>query len=190
MRVTLCCFFVLAIAGSCHKKNLPDLPAIRYTELYNRTVVFGQQASVDADGNGTNDLVFKTSLVGDPVYKEDKRQWRVQVYATTRFPVNPDDHIPVMSQKQQIGVADFNGYHWAEGVAALLAEKVTNEEDQVFWRGDWRDADHLFVPFMIVQNSRIYTGWVEVSFSTNQEQLILHRAALSLKENQAIETGS
>ncbi|MBO9593900.1 MAG: hypothetical protein J7599_13415 [Niabella sp.] len=195
MRIVLCCLLVTAIAGGCDKKKnppVPDLPekAIQYTDLHNRTITFGQQASVDADGNGTDDLVFRTSLVGDPINKEDKRQWRVQVQSTTRLPVNTADHIPVMPQKQPVSIQDFNGYHWSEGVAALLAEKVTNGNDQVFWRGDWMTAVHLFIPFRITRNSRFHTGWIEVSFSTDQEQLILHRAALSLKENQAIETGS
>ncbi|WP_300601537.1 hypothetical protein [Niabella sp.] len=195
MRFTIGCLLVLAMTGSCDKKKDPPLQdppgaTIQYVDLHNRAITFGQQASVDADGNGTDDLIFRTSLLGDPINKEDKQQWKVQGYATTRLPVNTDDHIPVIPQKQRIGIEDFNGYHWAEGVAALLAEKVTNANDQVFWRGDWTAADHLFIPFRITRNSRIYTGWVEVSFSKIQEQLILHRAALSTKENQAIETGS
>lgn len=194
MRVILCGLLIWIMTGGCDKKNdapEPEAPAtIVYTDLHNRTIVFGEQGSVDADGNGTSDLVFKTALVGDPINKEDKRQWRVQGYAATRLPVNPDDQIPVISRKQRISIEDVNGYHWAEGVAALLAEKVTNESDQVFWRGNWIAADHLFIPFMITRNSRIYAGWVEVSFSRNQEQLILHRAGLSLRENRAIETGS
>ncbi|MCF3110309.1 hypothetical protein LL912_16110 [Niabella sp. CC-SYL272] len=195
MRIILYCLSAIAIAGSCNKKKdppVPELPdaTIQYTDLHNRTVAFGQKGSVDADANGTEDLAFRTALVGDPINKEDKQQWRVQVYSTTRLPVNTDDRIPVMSPKQQVSVQDFNGYHWAEGVAALLTERVTNENDQVFWRGDWTTADHRFIPFRITRNGRTYAGWVEVSFNKNQEQLILHRAALSLKENQAIETGS
>ncbi|MGJ7031280.1 hypothetical protein [Niabella hirudinis] len=192
MRFCLFCLSAIAVIG-CHKKTtdrVQDPPAIiKHKDLGNQAIAFGQQASVDIDSDGTPDLVFRTSFLGDPVNGEDKKQWMVQTRGTVRLPVNTEERIPVFSSKQRIGTADFSGYYWSEGVAALLSEKVTNLQDQVIWRGDWVAVSHQFIPFLIGRNDGTYTGWVEVSFSKAQEQLMLHRAGLSVKKDQAIDAG-
>ncbi|SDD93849.1 hypothetical protein [Niabella drilacis] len=190
-----CLFCLFAVAGAaCNKTTTDPVPgpsaaAVKHISLGNQAIAFGQQVSVDIDSNGTADLVFKTSLIGDPINGEDKRQWLVQTYGNARLPVNNADHIPVFHSRQRIGTADFSGYHWSEGVAALLSEKVTTVQDQVIWRGDWVAASHQFIPFLTGRNNDVYTGWVEISFSADQELLILHKAARSTKSNQAIEAG-
>jgi len=46
------------------------------------------------------------------------------------------------------------------------------------------------LPIQIERNGRLYNGWIELSFSTANEKLILHKAAISVEEGRTVRAGN
>ena len=164
-------------------------PLMRYIELADTSIVFGKGASFDLDGNGSKDVYFVTQLVGDPINQQDKRQWLAGGSFTTYFPVNPTESIPVMRSMDDIPISSFSGYNWYNAPEILLAQKILSMNIPPYWTGEWKDANHRFIPLQIKNGNDPYNGWVEVSFSTANEKMILHKAAISKEPNKAIKAG-
>ncbi|HEY1115358.1 MAG TPA: hypothetical protein VGE66_17420 [Chitinophagaceae bacterium] len=184
----------LFLLSSCEKSPVGEEPPVdnhprmQYTDLQNFEVKPGTFKRVDLDGNGTNDLLFKTLLVGDALGQRD----RLQFYAHTGIgiyqPVNELEEVPQLSTGEAVKV-QFPGYTWYEITAIVLAEKITPVSGSVHWEGPWKAASHKFLPVMVEREGKAYYGWVELSFDTASEKMTLHRAAISTEAGREVIAG-
>lgn len=158
-----------------------------YKDLQNAEVKYLQGARVDVDNDGTTDFIFKVLLVGDPILERD----RVQYYANSGVDRNllndAQDQSPVLSKPDLIA-KDMPGYSWWQISSIVLAEKIITYNG-TSWEGLWKEANHNFLPIQVKKANKLYHGWVELSFSTTEEKLILHKAALSTVEDVSVKAG-
>lgn len=164
-------------------------PQMLYKNLGDTTIAFARSASFDLDNDGSKDIYFTTLLVGDPITKQDKKQWYVQSSFYTNLPVNAAESIPMLSSHDDIPVHNFGGYAWYNASNILLAQKVLSNTEAPLWEGHWKAAQHRFIPIQINRSGKLYNGWVEISFSMTDEKVIIHRSGISKVENQAVNAG-
>lgn len=184
---------VFTIAVACNKSR-PELivephPSMLYKDLADSSIAFGRIASLDVDNNGEKDVLFSTQLVGDPVEQKDKQQWLVTSSFNANLPVNSTEHIPVLHYLDSIPLNDFSGYPWYNASSILLSQKTITMTTPPYWEGDWKEASHRFIPIQLKKQEGLYNGWIEVSFSTGNEKLILHKAAICKGVNKNISAG-
>ncbi|MBO9564747.1 MAG: hypothetical protein J7621_18355, partial [Niastella sp.] len=58
-----------------------------------------------------------------------------------------------------------------------------------YWEGAWKQVHHQYLAIQIVKDNKRYNGWVEVSFDTAGEKLVLHKAAISKEAEKAVIAG-
>lgn len=177
---------------ACSKKPplnppAPSHPVMSYKDLAGKEVKYGKLQYVDVDGDGSNDFRFNVLLVGDPTLQRD----RVQFYANSGIKRNllnsQVDESPMLNKGDSIGKV-HNGYTWWEISAIVLTEKIVTDNGS-HWEGLWKNADHKYLPIQIEKNNKLYHGWIELSFNTAEEKLILHKAAISTEEDKSIQAG-
>lgn len=158
-----------------------------YKNLSDKEVKYGQNQYIDIDNDGSIDFKFAVLLVGDPILQRD----RVQFYANSGIKRNllnnQVDESPMLNKGDSIGKT-YNGYTWWEISAIVLAEKIVTDNGS-HWEGLWKNADHKFLPIQVEKNNKLYHGWVELSFNTTDEKLILHKAAISTEADKSIQAG-
>lgn len=164
-------------------------PPMKYTSLNNVAIKFGQQKSLDIDGDHTVDLLFSSILVGDPILRRDRRQYYVNAAFNVYSLVNGQEQTPRLESGDPILVVDHPGFNWFNASSIMLAEKIIEETGPAHWEGNWKDAAHGYMPVQIRKNDLVYNGWVEMSFNTNTEELILHRAAICSEAGKNIKAG-
>jgi len=182
----------VVLIASCKKNDQPtpvDNKPMTYIDLKDSAVTFSHSASYDLNGDGEKDVLFSTLLVGDPINKEDKKQWYVTSSFNASLPVEEGESIPVLNLADSIPVGNFNGYTWYNASSIILAQKVIGEVGDPIWQGDWKNAAHRFIPIQLKKTDGVYNGWIEVSFSTANEKIILHKAAISKQAGKAIAAG-
>ncbi|HEY6954148.1 MAG TPA: hypothetical protein VI385_02840 [Flavisolibacter sp.] len=186
---------VTVMLVACGKEKLPlpvvppgsTHPVMAYKDLQNKEVKYGQYQYVDVDSDGTNDILFNVLLLGDPLLQRD----RVQFYANSGIKRNllnnTQDESPMLNKGDSIS-KKHNGYDWWEISAIVLAEKIIDNNGS-YWQGLWKNADHKYLPIQFEKNSKLYHGWIELSFNTTEEKLILHKAAISTEEQKSVQAG-
>ncbi len=185
-----------AIVLAACKKTKPDPlplspephPVMQYTDLQNTSVPFGQIKRLDLNNDGVDDFLVSTLLVGDPVLQRDRRQYYISSSTETRFLQNGANQSPILNKNDQI-MSQHPGYTWLEVTSVLLAEKIIPMAGNPFWQGDWKQANHHYLPVQVKKNGNFFHGWIELSFDTVQETIILHRAALCTEAGKAIKAG-
>ena len=187
---------IIAISGvlllACSKKPpiqppAPSHPVMTYTNLSDKEVKYGQLQFVDIDSDGSNDFKFSVLLVGDPILQRDRVQFYVNSGIKRNLLNNQIDESPMLSKGDSVKKI-HDGYTWWEISSIVLAEKIIDNSGS-HWEGLWKNADHAYLPIQIEKNSNLYHGWVELSFSTTGEKLILHKAAVSTEEDKAVQAG-
>lgn len=189
-------FYILlsgvVLIASCKKEHTPtpaDDKIMIYTDLKDSAVTFSHAASYDLNGDGEKDVLFSTLLVGDPINKEDKKQWYVTASFNASLPVEEGESIPVLNLADSIPVGNFNGYNWYNASSIILAQKIIGEVGDPIWQGDWKNANHRFIPIQLKKSDDIYNGWIEISFDKTNEKVILHKAGVSKKAGKAVAAG-
>jgi hypothetical protein len=191
LKVIVVPLWIAAFAAvACIKKSLADEehPPMQYTHLNNLEVKATEYSHLDIDGNGTVDFTFHTQLVGDPVLREDRRQFMVGSKVETSLLTNKDDESLKLKSGDRIGTK-HEGYNWFEISSVILAEKVIPAEGNIFWRGVYKSANHHYLPVQVAKNGNVYHGWIQLSFSTDNERLILHKAAICTQSNTDVIAG-
>ena len=185
--------FLLAgsLLASCQKDALEPLPAphpvMLYKNLQNAEVAPSQPRSVDINNDGQNDFSFGVLLVGDPILQRDRLQYLANSKIGTNLLNNEADQSPMLN-KNDLVTTIYQGYQWFEISAIVLAEKITTMTE-IHWDGLWKNSSHNYLPVQIKQNGKLYNGWIELSFDTAAEKLILHKAAISTEENKPVKAG-
>ena len=164
-------------------------PQMKYFDLADATIPFDHLINLDLDGDAHTDIRFGTLLVGDPINQQDEKQWLLSGAFDTYFPINASESIPLMRLADNMPIGNFAGYNWYNAASIILAQKIIGINNPPYWLGDWKEAIHRYVPLQLKKAGALYNGWVEVSFSMNNEKLTLHRAAICLEANKAIQAG-
>jgi len=194
MKRVIVFFSCLAIMYSC-KKNVVELlpvqvsPQMVYSDLKDTVVRFNHAVILDIDNDGATDIYFSTLLVGDPISQQDKMQWLVTGAFDTNFPVNNNEAIPVLRVNEAITVKNPAGYTWYNASSILLAQKTLSIILPPFWIGDWTNVSHRYIAFQLIKTAGVYNAWIEISFSTGNEKLVLHKAAVCRELNRDIKAG-
>jgi hypothetical protein len=126
-------------------------------------------------------------LVGDPILQRDRLQFIAHSKIDDNLLNNDEDQSPVLNRYDLISET-HQGYQWYEISAIVLAEKITTMTS-VFWEGLWKNASHKYLPVQIKRNNKLYHGWIELSFDTAAEKLILHRSAISTEAGKDVKAG-
>ena len=191
LKVIIVPLWIAAFAAvACIKKSMDNEthPPMQYTYLNDLEIRAMEYSHLDIDGNGTVDFTFHTQLIGDPVLKQDRRQFMVGSKIETNLLNNKSDESPKLTKGDRIG-AKQEGYNWYEISSVVLTEKVIPSEGNIVWRGLWKSASHNYLPVQLVKGGKVYHGWIELSFSTDSERLILHKAAICTESNSEIKAG-
>ena len=182
---------------SCKKNDarripLPTDPAeeITYTDLHEKEIKYNEPATIiDIDQDNTTDLIFSVWLVGDPVLKQDKQQFRISSGINTSMAVNVNEEVPAMVKNDLIPIANFNGYNWFKVSSIILVQRIENENGVISWHGNWQGAVKKYLPLQLEKNNQRYNGWVELTVDTANQKLVLHRLAMSKKSEKNIKAG-
>jgi hypothetical protein len=126
-------------------------------------------------------------LVGDPVLQRDRKQFVVNSGIKRNLLNDANDQSPVLNKMDTISKKQ-QGYLWWQISSIVLAEKISTDSGSS-WEGLWKNASHNYLPIQVEKNGRLYHGWIELSFSTTGEKLVLHRAAISSEEEKTVKAG-
>jgi hypothetical protein len=192
--------YVLLVAValfSCSKKDVaqpdpvpdPNHPNMQYTDLQNAEVIRGKYQAIDLDGDGTKDFSFGVYLIGDPLNQEDKVRFAAFSSIDRNLLVNADNLSPVLSGGEVVPVQGKAPYEWYQISEVLLVEKVIGMVNPPYWRGSWNNMKNKFFSLQIKKNGLRYNGWIEMSFDTQGERLILHRAAICKEAEKEVKAG-
>lgn len=184
--------FVLLIA--CNKKDRHDAPPpppvqMRYTNLDDLALGFGQSKQLDLDGDNVVDLLFSTILIGDPVLERDRRQYFISGGFHVSQLFNDNEQMPILHAGDPVGAQAPAGFQWYNANAGLLAEKIIPMIGAPNWQGDWKNVQHTYVPIRVAKGNQQYFGWVEISFNTTIEKVTLHRAAIAIQPGRTVIAG-
>jgi hypothetical protein len=177
---------------ACSKKpplNPPATsnPLMTYKNLNDQVVKYGQTQYIDVDNDGSKDFKFDVLLVGDPILQRDRIQFYANSGIKRNLLNNSVDESPMINKGDSISKV-HNGYTWWEISAIVLAEKIVDNNGS-HWEGLWKDADHKYLPIQMEKSNKLYHGWIELSFNTAEEKLILHKAAISIEEEKSVQAG-
>jgi len=178
---------------SCKKTGVKPEPLVVshsqmfYKDLQNAEVKYLQPKFVDIDNDGSADFRFAVQLVGDPVLQRDRIQFNVTSGIQRNLLNNAQDESPKLNKLDSIK-QNHPGYTWWQISSIVLAEKIVTYNGNT-WEGLWKNANHNYLPVQVEKNGKLYHGWVELSFSTAEEKLILHRSALCTEDNKGIMAG-
>jgi hypothetical protein len=188
--------FLFVLLSSCKKSVdtvvLPPPPTephpqMIYKNLKDAEVQYLQTKTVDVTNDGAADFVFGVRLLGDPVLQRDRRQFVVNSGVQRNLLNNAADQSPVLNKLDTIGKR-HEDYQWWQISSVVLAEKIITYSG-TYWDGLWTNANHNYLPIQVEKNGRLFHGWIELSFSTTGEKLILHRAAISAEEEKTVKAG-
>ena len=193
-------FAVLTIATlleSCQKtwppipgkpNPIPEKQEMEYTDI-NIEIKRGKSLRIDADKNGTIDILFSTQLVGDPLHQQDKTQFFVTGAEFTYFLMGANETSPIYNKSDLIPIDNQSQHTWFDISFENLAEKVTPVTGDIFWKGQWKNVSKKYFGFQVKRNDKFYLGWIELSFSIPEEKLTVHRLAISKLANKDIAAG-
>jgi hypothetical protein len=193
-RLLIISTFLVTLA-SCSKENPQKPPVVtdptmKYTDLHNMPVKYQTITVLDLDGNGSIDIYFGTTLIGDPILKQDRLAFDVTSVPDVNLQVVDNSDVGKrMNKGEAIGKNPADGYMWYEITHIVLLEKVTPETGAPYWQGEFRDASHHYLPVEIIKNGQAFHGWVELSMDTIGERLILHKAAISIEADKEVKAG-
>lgn len=186
------CLGVLVAIGlaGCVKtdREIVTPPEMHYTDLHDAEVTSTAARSIDVNQDGTMDFTFNTLLVGDPILKRDRLQFYAGSKVETYLLNDAEDQSPRLDKFDLVEL-NHPGYTWYEISAIVLVEKIMPETGIAYWYGDWRGAFHHYLPIQVKKGGQLYLGWVELSFDTTGEKLILHQAALSKEAGKRVTAG-
>ena len=187
MRILSSLFMTIILFAACSKNKGMEIPEMIYTDFNNRKIAFGGHAVADLDKSGNNDILFFTMPVGDPLLNRDYHRYHVQGAIHNFFPVK-DEEAPVLAKGMTISKNSFAGYEWYNATSLLLAQKVITMQS-TYWEGAWHKQSHKYLPLRLLREQHEYYGWIEISFDTTSEKIILHKTGISKEPNREVIAG-
>jgi hypothetical protein len=181
---------LIGLLTSCKKDDPVTVPfvqpAMQYLDLHNEEIGFGQAKIIDINTDGTDDFLFITMLVGDPILERDRRQYYACSDIDSRLLNNDDSETPVLKKYDRVSL-QHNGFQWFEASGVVLAEKIVPLHGTDSWRGLWQQASHKYLAVQVKKDGLLYHGWIELSFDRILERIILHKAAISTEAGKTVQ---
>src|SRR5689334_19528884 len=117
-RLFVCSILMFSVV-SCTKEKPPVItepdPVMNYIDLRNSAVTPQKHYGLDVDGNGTIDLYFTTTLIGDPILKQDRLDYDVTSTVSVNLQVIDNSEIGKrMNKGEVISKNPAEGYMWYE----------------------------------------------------------------------------
>jgi len=187
--ILILCFILIA---SCNKKenDVLPIPKMKYLDLHQSEVKTGVTQRIDVDEDGTIDFSFKTLLIGDPILKQDRHAFLVgSTIENYLLAIDNSETGKRLEKGDLIGLMPPSGYEWFQIALVVMTEKIIPESNPSYWRGEWKDASHHYLPIQVRRNGLRYNGWIETSMDTNGERMILHKAAISTEPHKDVKAG-
>lgn len=182
----------LVALGACRKTSIEKPvadPVMDYTEL-NQEMSFGQVLYVDIDNNSSKDFLFYTLPVSDPLTGKSYRQYHIaSSYGASVIVDTIDEHTPAFVKNEVIPAGLPAPFDWFNASGALLARKVVGAAGTPSWEGSWANASHQYVAVRVLRAGLSYYGWLELSFDSKAEKVILHRAAICREAEKEVKAG-
>jgi len=181
---------LLLLLASCkkekHNEEHSHEPAMHYKTIELKAGEM-QSQRIDVDDDGVDDLLFAMIHVGDPVLQRDRKQFFAGSRRERSLLNDNDDQSPVLNRLDTIGLK-YPGYTWFDVSAIVLSEKIITASGNS-WEGRWTNASHKYLPFQIQRGGSLYHGWIELSFSTTEEKIIIHRSGVSKEAGKTVKAG-
>ena len=111
------------------------------------------------------------------------------------FPIKYTDNgqeTLILKKGDYIGEKSFNGmYPWTRQPFVLMATKSEPYFDKpISWEGQWKNLSHVYQAFCLVYpTGDSFFGWVELSFDTATEKLMIHAAGISTEAGKGVRAG-
>lgn len=183
--------FLLALLisiSSCRKeKTSPpsnNNPVPKPSEIFipTQTILkpYGPLVLFDFNRDRNPEIIFYTQLVGDPLYQEDKLQFRIKSNLSTALAVNSNEQMP----RWTYGVAipsdrQFGNYTYYVAADLMLMQEVTPMlPRQVYWMGDWQQDTIAYIGFVWNSSSGPRRGWIAIRAEKEEKQMRVIRAGL------------
>jgi hypothetical protein len=193
MKINILLILPVLIMLSCEKERIHENPKpvveMDYIDLSGTEIGFNQSVYLDLNRDNRKDIGFGTLLVGDPIAKQDKMQYLVYSDLYSSLPVDAGENIPMQNKNDLIPVENFENYNWYNASSIILAQKIIPLIGSEYWEGKWKNSTHNYLPVQIQKNGKRYNGWIELSFITDSQKAILHRAAISKKAESEVRAG-
>lgn len=192
MKRILLAALVIGLAA-CEKEpvsNTPAHPQMTYRDLSATVVNITTPAGVDINGDGPSDVWFDIWPTRDEALGRDFHRFTVTPGEGARLLVNAANGTPIIPQGGAIKLYGENGYEWKAPATADLAKRTLVRG--VFapaWEGAWKDVQHKFLAVQLTANGVFYNGWIELSFDTAREKVVLHRSGISREAGREVIAG-
>jgi hypothetical protein len=193
---------LLAALVSCKKESITTqpqpqppvneipTPAMTYTDLKSKTIGYRQSAVLDLNNDGNLDLIFRTELTGDAIYKQDKVLYLVESSQYCNLLVDTlTEQTPRLGLGQLITVNDPEDLNWYRIVSVTMMRKVISMNAPISWEGNWKNSGHQFLPFQVLTANGVHNGWVELVADAEAEKVTLYRSAISVEPNVTVKAG-
>lgn len=197
MKQVIVLALVAGLAASCKKDGAPidskfpgnKDPEMIYTDLQNRELKFQQSQVIDLNHDQQPDIGFSTWYIGDPIEREDEVLFFAGSYLHSQLLVGESNNSPIFKQGDAIPIKNYPGLEWYHSAQVEMVYKNTPETGRPYWEGAWKNVSHQYLAVQVSREGKRYNGWIELSFDTAGERLILHKAAISKVAEKAIVAG-
>lgn len=185
MRLVVCAGVMLYIGTACKKIELPSVTPqpveIRSELIYPDQGLlkpWSPAVRFDLDKDGRFDILFYTQLVGDPIHREDKMQFRIGTNLHTALAVNAQEETPRWGYGDAIpDSGSFGTYTWYAATDLLLMQEVTPMLPRtVFWTGSWQHRDIGYIGFTWLGPTGKRLGWISLRAEPEQKQMRIIQA--------------
>lgn len=185
---------VTALMTSCNKDETPlppvdQQPEMIYTDLQNRELKFQQAQLIDLNHDELVDIGFSTWYIGDPIETKDEVLFFAGSYVHSNLLVNEANGSPAFNEGEVIPISNYPGHNWYQVGQVEMALKNIPATGLPYWEGNWKSVSHKYLAVQVVVAGKRYNGWIEVSFDTVGEKLILHKAAISKEAEKPVVAG-
>ena len=150
--------------------------------------------SLDVDNNGFGDVTYQTYYNQDMNLPGYKLKFYASGSSLISFPLNANSQDQETLPLKKGDVIDKNSfafpYQWTHQPFVLMATKAEPYFNKpIYWEGAWREASHIYQGFKLEYPTGVYYGWVELSFDTAAERLMIHKAAMSTELDKGVKAG-
>jgi hypothetical protein len=178
--------------ASCKKDVTiePGTPKMTYTDLSSKVINITTPAGVDINGDGASDVWFEIFHTRNKNLKQDVHRFVASPSEESKLLVNDQNGTPIINNGNGIYNIQNAGYLWETGMQTELATRTLIEGEALpTWEGAWKDVQHKYLAVQVTKNGLVYNGWIELSFDTPKERIVLYRSGLSQEAGVAVVAG-
>lgn len=197
MKIVYALALATATVTSCSKEKAPDphqppvyqQPEMIYTNLQDRELKAKNAQLIDLNKDGTMDIGFSTWHIGDPLEKEEEILFFAGSYVHSSLLIGGINESPLFKTGELMEAKQYPRHEWYIVGQVEMAIKNIPLQGLPYWEGPWRLASHRYLAIRVNKQGLEYHGWIEVSFDTTGEKLILHKAAISKEPGKPVYAG-